>query len=168
MTASRAVVIGVGNEFRGDDGIGLTVAFQIERLGLPGVVVARCEGDPTELLDIWTGVGLAVVIDAVRRDPATAGRIRRVGVDALRGGSGNTGSHALSIPEAVPLGRALDRVPGELVVVAVEADCFDFGVGLCEPVAAAVPRAVEAVLTELRHVVRIDDVTPGVNEDEAR
>ncbi|RDI55254.1 hydrogenase maturation protease [Nocardia mexicana] len=143
------VVIGVGNEYRHDDGIGPLVASQIERLGLPGVLATVCDGEPTGLLDAWADADLAVVVDAVLCDPSTPGRVWRTTVDALRGVTTATSSHALGIPDAVPLGRALGRVPRELVVIAVEAACLDLGAGLSDPVAAALPRVVEAVRAEV-------------------
>ncbi|MFX0577801.1 hydrogenase maturation protease [Nocardia nepalensis] len=149
MSGARAVVIGVGNEYRSDDGIGLTVAAALEELGLPGVLVTLCDGEPSGLLDVWAGVELAIVVDAVLCEPCTPGRIWRTTVDALRGVTRAASSHALGIPDALPLGRALGRVPDELVVIAVEAACLDLGVGLSEPVEAAVPQVVEAVLAEL-------------------
>ncbi|MET7768324.1 hydrogenase maturation protease [Nocardia sp. NPDC005366] len=154
MTAPRAVVIGVGNEFRRDDGVGLVVASELAELGLADVVVTASDGELTELLDIWADAELAIVVDAVRCQPATPGRIRRTGVDALRAGQGSTSSHAFGIQDALALGRVLGAVPGALVVITVEAARVDFGVGLSEPVAAAVPRAVEAVLTELKRAER--------------
>lgn len=152
MTGARAAVIAVGNEYRGDDGIGHIVAREVAKLGLPGVVVTWCDGEPDALLDAWSGVDLAVVVDAVLCDPATPGRIRRTTIDRVPRGIHATSSHALGIPDALLLGRALGRVPRELVVVAVEAACFDLGIGLSDPVAAAVPQVVRRVLTELHRL----------------
>ncbi|MEU7141651.1 hydrogenase maturation protease [Nocardia sp. NPDC046473] len=149
MTDPRAVVIGVGNKYRSDDGIGPLVAYQIEQLGLPGVLVTLCDGEPVALLDVWAGIDLAIVVDAVLCEPSTPGRIWRTDIDTLRGLTTAASSHALGVPDAVPLGRALDRMPGALVVIAVEAACLDLGLGLSEPVSAAVPRIVQAVLAEL-------------------
>lgn len=149
MTEPWAVVIGVGNEYRGDDGVGPAVAHRLEDCGIPGVAVTVSDGEPTSLLDIWTGVRLAVVIDAVRSEPAVPGRVRSTGVDLLPR-PGGASSHSLGIQDALPLGRALGRLPGSIVVIAVDVACVDPGVGLSESVAAAVPLAAEAVVQELR------------------
>lgn len=154
MTGTRVAVVAVGNEYRSDDGIGPTVAREIADLDLPGVVVTVCDGEPTGLLEAWTGAQLAVVVDAVRYEPADPGRIRRTTVDAASGGAHPMSSHALGIADALLLGRALGRVPREVVVVAVEAASLDLGVGLSAPVAAAVPHVVRTVLTELRRLDR--------------
>lgn len=151
MTRPDAVVIGIGNRFRRDDGVGPAVAELLDGRTPPGVLVTVCDGDPSDLLDLWAHARLAVVIDAVLCEPSTPGRIWRTSVDALRGVTAAS-SHALGLPEVIPLGRALGRLPGELVVIAVEAQLLDLGLGLSAPVAAAVPRAVAAVLDELARI----------------
>ena len=146
---NRAVVIGVGNEYRHDDGVGLAVLAALDAHPIPGVVTALCDGEPAALLEAWTGAELAIVIDAVLCEPSTPGRIWRSTVDGLPRGSGTASSHALGIPDAVRLGAALGRVPDELVVFAVEAADLGLGVGLTPAVQAAVPEVVRAVRDEL-------------------
>ena len=71
----RIVVIGVGNEFRHDDGVGPRV---IERLRgrLPGEVeLVVTDGDAVRLIEAWSGASLAVVVDAVRAEPPSPGRL---------------------------------------------------------------------------------------------
>lgn len=145
----RAVVVGIGNEYRGDDGIGPLVAARLDAAHLPGVRVCICDGDPTGLLDLWDGADLAVVVDAVLCRPSTPGSIRRITGDALRGVTVFASSHALGISDATHLGRVLGRLPRELVVIAVEAACFDLGAGLSEPVTEAIPEVLRTVRAEL-------------------
>ncbi|MCX4092460.1 hydrogenase maturation protease [Nocardia sp. alder85J] len=153
MTGARVVVAGIGNDYRRDDGIGPAVARAVEKLRLPGVLATVCDGEPTGLLDAWAGADLAVVVDAVLCEPATPGRIWLTTVDALRGVTTAASSHALGIPDAIPLGAVLGRLPREIVVVAVEAQTLELGAGLSEPVAAAVPEAIRVTLREVERVL---------------
>ena len=74
MSRPRAVLIGIGNPYRRDDGIGPALAAEIEQLRPPGVSVTVSDGEPTWLLDAWSGAPLAVVVDAVLcDDPGPAG-----------------------------------------------------------------------------------------------
>ncbi|SFK77707.1 hydrogenase maturation protease [Geodermatophilus ruber] len=75
MTGGR--VIGIGNEFRRDDGIGPALVARLAARGLPGVRLTVSDGEPTHLLEAWAGRELAVVVDAVHRQPATPGRAPR-------------------------------------------------------------------------------------------
>lgn len=154
MTAGerRAVVIGVGNPFRRDDGAGPEVASRVRAI-LPGVEVVELDGDPAGLMDTWEGADIAVVVDAVRSPGCTPGDIHRVAVgesDRLAGPE-RVSSHRLGPGDAVDLARALDRLPGRLVLYGVEAASFDFGQGLTPAVEASIPLLVERVVDEVSH-----------------
>ena len=71
------VVIGVGNEFRRDDGAGPAVIGQLRDLVPSGVGLVITDGEPTRLIEAWTGAALAVVVDAVRAQPPHPGRVHR-------------------------------------------------------------------------------------------
>jgi hydrogenase maturation protease len=143
------VVIGVGNEFRRDDGAGPAVVARLGDLAPPGVRLVVTDGEPTRLVEAWTGAALAVVVDAVRADPPRPGRVHRFVVDRPRPGPGSASSHGLGLDDAVRLAIALDRMPGRLIVHAIEAADLTQGPGLSPPVAAAVDAVVTAVLADL-------------------
>ncbi|MEU7767740.1 hydrogenase maturation protease [Nocardia sp. NPDC049190] len=153
------MVIGLGNQYRGDDAVGPAVVSELQRYRLPDVELILSDGEPVGLLEAWSGVDLAILVDAVLREPSDPGRIWRSTVDNLHGVTHSASTHTLSVPEALLLGRALDRVPGKLIVIAVEAADLDYGLGLSAPVAAAVPRVVETVLDELT-AMKIDSIRP--------
>ena len=77
----RVVVIGVGNEFRRDDGAGPAVVTSLRGQVPPGVDLVLTDGEPTRLIEAWTGAALAVVVDAVRADPPRPGRVHRFVLD---------------------------------------------------------------------------------------
>jgi hydrogenase maturation protease len=147
--SSDVLVIGIGNEFRRDDGVGLAVVAEIARRRLPGVRVMTAVGEPASILDAWTGVPLTVAVDAAMGAGSTAGRIRRwaPGDDPE---PVVVSSHALGLPQIFALGQALGRIPEKLAVITVDIEDISHGVTLTPAVAAAVPAAVDAVLTELQ------------------
>ncbi|GGQ88348.1 hydrogenase maturation protease [Kitasatospora griseola] len=147
MTADQVVLIGVGNEYRHDDGAAAAVLAELTACGVEADRVALCDGEPTRLIDLWDGAALAVVVDAVHSHPGDPGRIHRIRTrgDATRPEHPGGGSHGLGLGEAVALARVLGRLPGELVVIAVEGGDFTIGQGLGPEVARAVPRAAELV-----------------------
>jgi hypothetical protein len=80
------------------------------------------DGEPTRLIDAWDSADLAVVVDAVRADPPRPGRINRFVVDRPGAASGRAASsHGLGFDDAIRLAVALDRMPGRLIVHAIEA-----------------------------------------------
>jgi hydrogenase maturation protease len=143
----RRVIIGVGNEFRRDDGIGPAVVARLRDQQPGGVALTVTDGEPTQLLDAWAGAELAVVIDAVMCEPSVPGRIHRT--EAAPRPAASASTHGLGIPDAVRLADALDRAPQRLVVYAVEAEDLGFGRGLTPTVAAVLPDLTRAVLSEI-------------------
>ncbi|SFR02152.1 hydrogenase maturation protease [Lentzea waywayandensis] len=138
-----AVVIGVGNEFRRDDGIGPAVARAVAESGVHAEI---SDGDPARLLEAWDGADLVVIVDAIRCTPAVPGRWHRT---TLPHSIPAASSHGLGVPEAVELAEALDRRPEHLVIYAVEVADVGFGIGLSPAVAAAAATLTSAVLTEV-------------------
>ncbi|WP_306316479.1 MULTISPECIES: hydrogenase maturation protease [unclassified Streptomyces] len=159
---ARIVVIGVGNEFRHDDGLGPAV---VARLGTraadrplpPGTVLTTCDGEPGRLLGSWESAELAVVVDAAHAEPPQPGRVHRVELDdgalARPGpGPGQANSHGLGLGEAIELSRVLGRLPGRLVVYAVEGADRRVGTGLSPVVAERVDAVADAVEADIvRH-----------------
>jgi hydrogenase maturation protease len=134
------LVIGVGNEWRSDDGAGIALA-RLLAPAPPGVRVLAREGEPLDLIEEWTGAGEAIVVDAASSG-AAPGTVHRL--DA-RGGPlpvelFGQSTHALSVAEAVELGRALGRLPERLLVLGIEGERFGAGNGLTPAVEAAVGR----------------------------
>lgn len=140
-------LIGVGNEYRRDDGIGPAVIERLRDHPPSGVTLTVTDGEPTQLLDAWAGADLAVVIDAVLCEPSVPGRIHRT--DAVPPPAATASTHGLGIPDAVRLADALGRAPQRLVVYAVEAGDIGFGHGLTPAVTGALPTVMRAVLSEI-------------------
>lgn len=162
----RVVVIALGNRFRGDDGIGPVVAERLKKNTArhPGGLTAGCaivEGkdDAMALVSAWEGAALAVVIDA-SVSGALPGTVRRMeaGTQALPKDLARCSSHGLGLAEAVELGKALERLPGRLVIFAVEAATLEQGAAMSPQVMAAadeVARNVEAEVASFVNVQRI-------------
>jgi hydrogenase maturation protease len=148
------VVIGVGNEFRRDDGIGPEVLSRLHGQAADGVRLVASDGEPARMIEAWAGAWLAVVIDAVLAVPLRSpcpGRLHRIVVDRTPTPDVHTvSSHGLGLGQSVALARALDRMPERLIVHAVEVTDVGHGVGLTPAVAAAADALTAAVLRDLR------------------
>ena len=150
MSASKALVVGVGNEFAGDDAAGLLIARMVRERVPAGVEVVEHEGEPTALLDRWDGARLAIVVDATSGG-GEQGSVRVMdATDApLPAQLTGTSTHAFGLAEAIELGRALGRLPERLLVVGVEGARFEAGAGPSAEVRAALDPAVDQVLALL-------------------
>lgn len=67
----RIAVIGVGNDYRRDDGVGWAVVAGLAQRPLPhGTRLTITDGEPTRLINAWDGADLAILVDAARVPPA--------------------------------------------------------------------------------------------------
>ena len=148
------LVIGVGNELRGDDGAGLAVARRLARGTRP--TGSRCVEQQGEPIDAagrrWAGADAVVIVDAIalrragRHDPPGRRDRRAVSPRAARDAS----THAIGLGDAIELARTLGRLPARIVVHAVEGRRFDAGIGLSVEIEAAVIALADAVLHDAR------------------
>jgi len=156
MTGTRGViVIGVGSEFRADDGAGPAVLGVLADVLPVGVTLEYSDGEATNLLEAWTDAATAIVIDAVAGGPAEPGTLHRLEVTpdsdsvAARADSG-TSSHDLGLGSAVALAMALGRMPGQLIVHGIQGVDFSHGVALSPAVAARIGDLAAAVLVDIQ------------------
>jgi hydrogenase maturation protease len=149
-------VIGIGNEFRRDDGAGPAVVARIRHWVPPGARLVVTDGEPARLIEAWTGAALAIVVDAVRAEPPQPGTIHRFVVDRPETAAGRTASsHGLGLDDAIGLAMALDRMPRRLIVYAIEAADLAQGVGLTPAVASAVGAVAGAILDDIGDYARV-------------
>lgn len=151
------LVIGVGNELRGDDGASVEVIRRLrEPAGQAGIEVGQQLHEPTELLDAWQGRDAVVLVDTMRSG-ARPGTICRF--DASSGPlparlSRSASSHTFGLDEAIELARALGRLPRRVIVFAVEGQTFEAGTALSDEVEAAAPALACAVLREATELAK--------------
>jgi hydrogenase maturation protease len=143
------LVVGVGNDLRGDDAIGLLVARRVKEEGT-GARVAVLLGDAADLVELMRGESRVVIVDAVAH-AGCAGRIHRVdasgGWEGPRQPEGST--HALGVAEAIELARTLGCLPPRVTVYGVEGARFAIGDEMSPEVRGAERRVVRLVAREL-------------------
>jgi hydrogenase maturation protease len=145
------LVIGVGNEFRGDDAVGRRVAQALQKVPVSGVTIAETDGEVTTLVDLFRTARQVVVIDACRGQERP-GQIRRFDLhdESLPTSYFHCSSHAFGVAEAVELARALGCFPERLVVYAIEGKAFAPGCKLSPEVEAAIPEVIDNVLRDVQ------------------
>ncbi|MBL8154929.1 MAG: hydrogenase maturation protease [Anaerolineae bacterium] len=148
---SPILVIGVGNEDRGDDAAGLLAARRIRGRELPRVRVAEQSGDGAELIDLWGQSQRVYLIDAMVTG-APPGTVQRFDIraGALPAHLAQTSSHLFGVVQAIELGRVLGSLPPTMLVYGIEGKCFDHGAGLSAEVEQAVAALVEQVIHDIQ------------------
>ena len=143
----HAVVVGIGNAERGDDGVGLEVARLVDQLHLADVWVTYFR-EPAQILDEdLLAADIVVVVDALSSGaPVGTIAVREVDDCPLPEWTGAGGTHAVGLAAVVELARALGRLPDRLVVVGVEGADYEPGADLSTPVRRAVQEAADTVV----------------------
>jgi len=152
----KTLVLGIGNEIRGDDGVGIHVARRVAAL-LPAELASRVDVDEActggfDLVDYLRGYERAVIADAIQTEGGEAGTVYTFPLEALRLTAHLGHSHGVNLGGALAVleGLALGA-PRDVAVVAVEAaELNEFTEKMTPAVAAAVEEAAVAVLGELK------------------
>jgi hydrogenase maturation protease len=143
------VVIGLGNSYRKDDGVGVAAALALDVLALPHVRVVTGIVEPTGLLEAWSGARLAVVIDGAVGTLPAPGRVHRCGLSGMVTAAEGLSSHSIDVGPTYALARALGRAPDDLVLFTVEVADTGHGIGLTPRVASAVSDVVRMAVVEI-------------------
>lgn len=150
MGKRSVLLIGVGNPYRQDDGVGIAVVRRLRQLLPEWVECIECAGDLTTLLEDWRGYNPVIVVDAMRSG-RSAGEVVLLDLSQhpLPADTHFFSTHAMGLNEAVALAYALNRLPPKLVVYGIEGKHFGEGEGLSPEVAKAVEDVVRYILQDL-------------------
>ncbi|HWQ13428.1 MAG TPA: hydrogenase maturation protease, partial [Roseiflexaceae bacterium] len=146
---SSFVVIGYGNDLRGDDAAGRRVVEAVADLGLPGVQALSLPQLAPELAELLAGARVAIFVDACLSAGDDRVRVREL-APADPTALGHTSSPAWLLALA---GQLYGRSPPAWLV-AVPAHNLALGARL----SARTQRACAAAIAEVRRLIR---TTPG-------
>jgi hydrogenase maturation protease len=147
------VLIGIGNPFRGDDGLALVLVRSIRDEIPSGIHVLQETGDGSELLEGWKGADCAVLIDAVQSG-SPPGTIHRFDArkEKLPIWFSHSSTHSFGVAGAIELARMMGEMPAQLIVYGIEGLDFSPGTELSPDVVEAMPAAAQLILGELRQL----------------
>lgn len=149
--ASPPLVIGIGNEYRGDDGVGLAAVRALQAIKLMNVRLMESDGNCTTLLESWKNTSKVILIDAVFSGART-GTIFRFDTRAQSIPATYTFSstHAFGIVETLALARTLNQLPPTMIVYGIEGENFATGDDLSPAVRKAVQKVVAQVIGDIQ------------------
>ena len=151
---SRLLVLGVGNPQRGDDGVGPCAARCFVDLwrgaDLPKLRVSSLEGEVTALLDHLERADRVFIIDACHSG-AEPGALLRFDARAypLPATHFALSSHGAGLAEALELARALNIMPAQCIVYAIEGESYARGAPLSGPAKRGAMRAAIRIRREI-------------------
>ncbi|UCD94256.1 MAG: hydrogenase maturation protease [Candidatus Zixiibacteriota bacterium] len=157
MTSIHPIlVIGIGNDYRRDDAVGLYVARKIREKDLDGVKVIDGISDGTSLIDAWEHAARVYFIDGTISG-SLAGKIFRF--DGLNETIPHElfppfSTHAINVADAVRLAETLGQFPPSLIIFGIEGKNFEAGYGLAEAVQSAAEEVIGRIIREIEELGR--------------
>jgi len=159
---NKILVLGLGNELYGDDGVGIHVVRRLSQKvkgnksfleGHRDIDFLECSLTGLALLDVIVGYDTLVIIDTIKSTMPEPGKICLLDGSELRYIPGPS-PHYVSIPQMIEMGRQLGlKVPSQIKIIAVEAkDLYNLGEGLTPEMNKAIPRIIQELrilLTQL-------------------
>jgi hydrogenase maturation protease len=149
--SSPALLIGIGNAYRSDDGVGLVVIRAVQAKGLPETFCIESNGDGAALIDAWANAGKVILIDAVSSGakPGTIHRFEAL-TQPIPAVLSFPSTHAFGVAEAMHLARALHQLPASLLVYGIEGKNFTTGTSLSSEVEKAGREVIEQIVKEVQ------------------
>lgn len=147
-------IIGLGNGFRGDDGVGNLIARQLLSHQSPAVSIIEGGLAGLNLLDEMKDTHKLILIDAVSSQ-SEVGTIHRFTfpldsekIRMLTWSTSSTSSHSFGLGEALTLAETLGVLPPHVVIYGIELGTIQAGEALSSSVADAVHRVVNRIALE--------------------
>lgn len=158
----KTLVLGLGNPILTDDGVGVKVAYAVERALTPkmreNTTVAEASVGGLRLMEMMVGYERAILIDAlVRPDGNKPGTIHQMTLDDLHAISPtqhSASAHDTTLSTALESGKQMGlALPQEIIIYAIEVEnVTEFGEQLTSPVAEAIPKVTAAVLEKISEI----------------
>jgi hydrogenase maturation protease len=150
--SSTVVIVGIGNDYRRDDGVGLHVARSVRDLTDEELKIVEGVADGYGLIETWSGSCAVFVIDCAvsGAEPGSIYRFDALNEDIPANMFDGLSTHSISLVQAIELARALDRLPESLIVYGVEGKDHSPGLGLSPDVETAARVTAERIVRELR------------------
>jgi hydrogenase maturation protease len=143
------VVIGCGNPNRSDDGIGPEVVRALRARGIASDDVRLLDAGTDGMAVIFAARGCRtlIIIDACRSGSETGAVFEVPGAELEQQYQPSLNLHDFRWDHALHAGRMLlrDDFPADVMVLLIEAENVDFGVGLSPAVSAAASKVVDRV-----------------------
>jgi len=142
--------VGVGNILLGDEGVGIHVIRELQKLKLPENVELLDIGVASfPLLSYMVGKKKVIIVDAVKAG-GKAGDIYRLFPEQIEKKEGNFLSlHEMGIANILAIFQQ-EIMPEKIVIIGVEPGKIKWGMELSPPVKEKLPQLIDCILQEVK------------------
>jgi hydrogenase maturation protease len=155
----KTIVIGLGNPILTDDGIGVKVAYELEKIigpNLPhNITITEASVGGLRLMELLIGFDQAILIDAIitknNKKPGTIHQITLNELIEISPTQHSASAHDTNLVTAIKVGQRLGfHLPEKISIYAIEVEnIFDFAEIPTPAVASAIPKVTKSILEDL-------------------
>ncbi|MDO9578076.1 MAG: hydrogenase maturation protease [Candidatus Cloacimonadales bacterium] len=145
----KTLVLGLGNTILSDDGVGIHIAFEIEKK-CKNIDVLEASAAGFRVIDEIIGYEKLILIDSIKTGKAEPGELHRFTFAEFSRTMHHSSPHDISLFEAFDIMKKEKAdLPTDIKVYAVEVtDTSTFSESCTDEVAKAIPQIVEILIEE--------------------
>lgn len=151
-------MVGIGNEYRADDAVGIKVLDRLAGRMAPehgrDVGLVKLAGDQSYILDLMNSTDVLIIVDSVRSQ-ASPGTIFRIEPAQLPIPKGLTFSstHGYDPSYLVEMARAMKTLPDTVIIYAIVGRSFGYATTLTPEVEESIDIVVNRIADEIEEVL---------------
>jgi hydrogenase maturation protease len=151
----KTIILGIGNQILGDDGVGIHVVNEAKKyINDSNVTVDEAITGGMNLLDLLIGYDKAILVDAVKSDETTHGQVKRIELSDFNT-MHSCNPHDVSLLQAIDMAKKMGEknIPKKIIIIGIlmkNIPC-EFSEHLSKEIKSAVPKAVTLTLDELKN-----------------
>jgi len=149
----KTLVLGIGNDILGDDGVGIHIAREAaRRINAADVTVEETGAAGLSLLERIRGYDRLIIADAILTENTEVGKIHRLTLKDLAKTNGSITPHDAALRTTLEIGNSLfpGEMPQDVIVFAVQTHNVEIiSSDMTPAVRAAVPKVVKMIMAEI-------------------
>ncbi len=151
---SNILIIGIGNEWCGDDAFGIYAVKKLQKKYTDLAQFLMISGDLSQLLSLWEHKEKVIIVDAAHSLTNSAGHVYEFDSyhELLSHESVFYSSHSFGVAEVLRMAATIGREPRFLKLIGVEGSNWQKGQQISEAVKVAFSRVERIVLHYLQDV----------------
>ena len=148
----KITILGLGNILLRDEGVGVWIAEELAKRNLPENVEIIDGGTAgLDILSSMKDVDKLIIIDALQGDEKP-GTVYRLHPEDLPVPSDSYVSvHQMNIVEGLNIAQKTGNAPQEAVIIGVEPEDMDWGLGVTSNIQQKFPEIIDIVLEEVKN-----------------
>ncbi|MGI4993525.1 hydrogenase maturation protease [Halobacteriovorax sp. GFR7] len=142
------LVLGIGNPFRRDDGVGEYVISHLnKRVDLKAMII---NGDLSRLVDFIEGYSLVIIIDAFENTDCKSRVLKwNYSEEAPPSDWIQYSTHGIGLAEALELAQVLGKIPKKIIIYGIKGEDFSHGQGLSANVLESAKLVIKEIEKQL-------------------